>query len=133
MGNWGDETDPEVQELKEYQARFTVNFKKIYVDVDEIEKKTLTVDDKHPKDSLIMLWLGTMVGFAVLFGLSYQVLFIITIPFMAFYLMALFRIFKAWKTFHYSAATFWLMTVGGLILAAFVGIGARFLIIKYLF
>lgn len=132
MGNWGDETDPEVQELKEYQARFTVNFKKIYVDVDEIVQKTLTVTDKHPKDSLIMLWAGTMVGFAVLFGLSYQVLFIITIPFMAFYFMALMRIFKAWKTFHYNAATFWLMTVGGLIAAAGVGVGARFLILHYL-
>ena len=133
MGNWGDETDPEVQELKEYQARFTVNFKKSYVDVDEIVQKTLTVDEKHPKDSLIMLWLGTMVGFAVLFGLSYQVLFIITIPFMAFYFMALFRIFKAWKTFHYNTVAFWLMTIGGLIAAAAIGIGLRFLIIKFVF
>ncbi len=132
MGNWGDETDSEVKELKEYKTRFTVNFKKIYDDVDEIVQRTLTVDDKHPKDSLVTLWLGIMVAFVVLFGISYQVLFIITIPFMAFYIMALFRIFKAWKTFHYKAATFWLMTLGGLILAAAVGIGARFLILKYL-
>jgi len=133
MGNWGDETDPEVQELKEYQGRFTVNFKKIYMDVDEIVQKTLTVDDKHPKDSLLKLWAGTMVGFAVLFGLSYQVLFIITVPFMAFYFIALLRILKAWKTFHYSGVTFWLMTIGALIVAAAVGIGGRFLILKYLF
>ena len=132
MGNWGDETDPEVQELKEYQGRFTVNFKKIYMDVDEIVQKTLTVTDKHPKDSLLKLWAGTMVGFAVLFGLSYQVLFIITVPFMAFYFMALVRIFKAWKTFRYKGVTFLLMTVVGLILAAAVGVGARWLILNYI-
>ena len=132
MGNWGDETDPEVQELKEYEGRFTVNFKKIYMDVDEIVQKTLTVNDNHPKDSLLKLWAGTMIGFAVLFGLSYQVLFIITVPFMAFYFIALFRIFKAWKTFRYKAHTFWLMTVGGLILAAAAGLGARFLVLNYI-
>ena len=133
MGNWGDETDPEVQGLKEYEGRFTVNFKKIYMDVDEIVQKTLTIDDKHPKDSLIKLWAGTMVGFLVLFALSYQVLFIITVPFMAFYFIALLRIYKAWKTFRYNGATFWLMTIGGLILAAAIGLGGRTLILHYFF
>ena len=43
------------------------------------QRRALTIDDKHPKDSLLKLWAGTMVGFLVLFALSYQVLFIITV------------------------------------------------------
>lgn len=132
MGNWGDETDPEVQGLKEYEGRFTVNFKKIYMDVDEIVQKTLNIDDKHPKDSLIKLWAGTMIAFWVLFALSYQVLFIITIPFMAFYFIALLRIFKAWKTFRYKASSFWIITILGLIVAAAAGIGTQMLVTKFI-
>ena len=54
MANW--DNDFEAQQLKEYEGRFTVNFKKIYMDVDEINEKTLEVNDKHPKDSLMKLW-----------------------------------------------------------------------------
>ena len=41
MGNWGDESDFEAKSMQEYQGRFTINFKKIFVDVDEISEKTL--------------------------------------------------------------------------------------------
>lgn len=112
MGNWGDDTDLEVQALKEHEGRFTINFKKIYYDVDEISEKTLEVTDKHPKDSLMKLWAGTMVGMFIFFLLSYQVLALVTLPFLAFYLMGLFRIFKCWKSFKYNGVQFWLMSIG---------------------
>ena len=106
MSNWGDDTDFEVKHLKEYNGRFTINFKKIYMDVDEINEKTLEVNEKHPKDSLIKLWAGTMVGIFIFLLLSYQVFALVMVPFLIFYVIALFRIFKCWKGFKYKAAPF---------------------------
>ena len=114
MGNWGDDTDFEVKALKDHEGRFTVNFKKIYTDVDEISEKTLEVTDKHPKDSLLKLWAGTMVGIFIFFMLTYQILAVVTLPFIAFYIIGLFRIFKCWKSFKYNAVQFWLMSIGAM-------------------
>ena len=111
MSNWGDDTDFEVKQLKDYKARFTINFKKIYMDVDEINEKTLEVNEKHPKDSLIKLWAGTMVGIFIFLLLSYQVFALVMVPFLVFYIIALFRIFKCWKGFKYKAAPFWLISI----------------------
>ena len=115
MGNWGDENDYEAKAKKDYEGRFTVNFKKIFMDVDEINEKTLEVNDKHPKDSLLKLWAGTMVGMFIFMLFSYQFLTFVMIPFMAFYLIALVRVYKCWKSFKYNPVTFWLMSIGALI------------------
>ena len=121
MGNWGEELDYEAKSIKEYQGRFTMNFKKIYMDVDEISEKTLEVTDKHPKDSLLKLWAGTMAGMFIFFLFAYQVFALVTIPFIAFYMIALFRIFKCWKSFNYNTVSFWAMSIaamGGLFAVA---------------
>ncbi len=115
MGNWGDENDYEAKAIKDYEGRFTVNFKKIFMDVDEINEKTLEVNDKHPKDSLLKLWAGTMVGMFIFLLFSYQFLAFVMIPFMAFYIIALVRVYKCWKSFKYNPVTFWLMSIGALI------------------
>ena len=115
MGNWGDDTDYEAKAIKDFQGRFTVNFKKIFMDVDDISEKTLEVTDKHPKDSLMKLWAGTMVGMFAFMLLSYQFFTLVMIPFMAFYLIALVRVYKCWKSFKYSSAQFWLMSIGALV------------------
>lgn len=122
MGNWGDDTDPEVQALKEYDARFTINFKKLYIDVDELVETTMEINEKHPKDSLLKLWAGAMTGMFILFCLSYHVLIIATVVFMAFYLIAIFRIGKAWKGFNYKPWKYWLMTLGALIASGAVAV-----------
>lgn len=114
MGNWGDEWDPEVKDRKDPKGRITVNFKKITSDVDEILAATSVVDDKHPKDELMKEWLGTMMGFFILFMVSYKYIFFVAIPFMVFYAIALFRIAGAWKVFKYKRLPFWLMTIGTL-------------------
>ena len=114
MANWGEDADYEAKAIKDYEGRFTVNFKKIFVDVDEISEKTLEVTDKHPKDSLLKLWAGTMVGFFVFFLFSYQILALVTIPFMAFYLIALIRVYKCWKSFKYNGTQFWGMSIATL-------------------
>lgn len=106
MGNWGDNLDYEAQGIKDHQGRFTMNFKKIFMDVDEITEKTLEVTDKHPKDSLLKLWAGTMLGMFVFFLLAYQVFAFVMIPFIAFYIIALVRVYKCWKSFRYSSAQF---------------------------
>ncbi len=111
MGNWGDDVDYEAKAIKDHEGRFTVNFKKIYMDVDEISERTLEVTDKHPKDSLLKLWAGTMLGFFAFFMLSYQILALVTLPFIAFYLIALVRIAKCWKSFNYNTVSFWCMSV----------------------
>lgn len=111
MGNWGDDTDFEAKAIKDHEGRFTVNFKKIFYDVDEISEKTLEVTDKHPKDSLLKLWAGTMVGLFIFFLIAYQILALVAVPFVAFYLIALFRIAKCWKSFKYSSMQFWGMSI----------------------
>lgn len=133
MGNWGDDTDPEVKALKEYNGRFTVNFKKIYMDVDAVIEQTLEVNEKHPKDSLLKLFFGTMTGFFVLFALSYQIVFLVTVPFMAFYLVALFRIGKAWKTFNYSSAQFIIMSIISLVAVFALGMLLQHVFVTYIF
>ncbi|MBP3295014.1 MAG: hypothetical protein J6M27_00425 [Lachnospiraceae bacterium] len=110
------DNDYEAQQLKEYEGRFTLNFKKIYMDVDEINEKTLEINEKHPKDSLMNLWAGTMCGMFIFFLLSYQVLALATIPFLIFYFVALVRIGKCWKSFKYSAAQFWGMSAAGVVI-----------------
>ena len=130
MGNWGDNLDYEAMAIKDHEGRFTVNFKKIYMDVDEISQRTLEVTDKHPKDSLLKLWAGAMVGIFVFFVLSYQILFLVTIPFLAFYMIALFRIGGCWKSFKYSAAKFWSMTIFTIIALFAVSRVVQFLIEK---
>ncbi len=32
MGRWGEDVDYEAMELKDHQGRFTMNFKKIFMD-----------------------------------------------------------------------------------------------------
>ena len=115
MGNWGDDTDPEVAALKEFKVKFTINFKKIYTYVGELSETVLEVNEKHPRDSLMVLWAGTMVGFFIFFLFSYQITYLVTLPFMIFYFIAITRIFSAWKSFNYKAAPYWLMTVAALI------------------
>ena len=112
MARWGEDVDYEAQQMKDFEGRFTINFKKIFNDVDEISQRTMEITDKHPKDSLMKAWAGTMVGMFILFLLAYQVFIVITIPFFVFYIIALLRIAKCWKSFRYSPVRFWVMTVG---------------------
>ena len=130
MGNWGDETDPEVAELKEYKVRYTVNFKKIFVDVGEMSEHVLEVNDKHPKDDLMKLWAGAMTAYFVFFLLSYKILLIITLPFIVFYFIALVRIGSAWKSFRYKASHYWLMTIFSLIGVLAVALFAQHFALK---
>ena len=115
MGNWGDDSDFEVKALKDFEFNFTFNFKKIYMYVDEVSERTLEVNEKHPKDSLMKLWAGTMLGFFIFMLLSYKLLALVMIPFFAFYILALVRIYKCWKGFKYNGLQYWAMSLVTLI------------------
>lgn len=130
MGNWGDDTDYEVQALKDYECHFTFNFKKIYINVDEVSERTLEVTDKHPKDSLMKLWAGTIVGFFIFMLFSYKLLALAMLPFFAFYVLALVRVYKCWKGFKYNGVQYWLMSIGALIAAFALSRVVQFLFLK---
>ena len=130
MGNWGDDVDYEAMSIKDHKGRFTINFKKIFMDVDEIALKTLEITDKHPKDSLLKLWAGTMTGMFIFFLFSFQILYLVTTPCVAFYLIALFRIAGCWKSFGYSAVKFWGMSVCTIACMFALSRGALFLVDK---
>lgn len=115
MGNWGDDVDYEAKGIKDYEGRFTMNFKKIYMDVDEISERTLEVTQDHPRDSLDKLWFGAMAGIFIFMLFSYQILALVTLPFICFYLVAVVRIGKCWKSFKYSPAKYWIRTVVSLV------------------
>ena len=114
MGSWNNLTDYEAERIEDYRGRFTLNFKKIYMDVGEISEKTLEVTDRHPKDALLKLWAGTMAGMFIFFCFSYRFFALFMVPFHAFYLIALVRVFRCWKSFRYSALQFWGMSVAAL-------------------
>lgn len=111
MGNWGDDYDPEVINKKEPKGRVTLNFKKISADIDEIIEGTATVDEKHPREDILKEWLGVMISFYVIFLVAYKIFAFFTVPFIAFYLIALYKVFKAWKFFKYRMLPLTLGTV----------------------
>lgn len=114
MGNWGDDWDPEVVNKEEPKGRYTLNFKKITADMDNIIAETSVVDNKHPKMDLLMEWAGALTGCFILFLCSYKVFVFVTLPFFAFYMIALYRIGSAWRQFKYNAVIYWLMTIPAL-------------------
>ncbi len=130
MGNWERMTDYEAEKMEEFQGRFTINFKKIYFDIDEISERTMEINEKHPKDSLMLSWAGCMCGMFILFLLAYKVFALITIPFFFFYIMALVKMGKCWKSFKYSGAAFVLMTIAATILLFAAAILLRTLFLK---
>lgn len=128
MGNWGEEVDYEAQDLKEYKGRFTINFKKINMDLIEINERTLEINDKHPKDALLLAWAGNMVGMLIFMLLAYKVFIFVALPILAFYVFVLFKIASTWKRFHYNLVQYWLMTVGALLVCAGLTVAAHYLI-----
>ncbi|MCR4586155.1 MAG: hypothetical protein K5686_10585 [Lachnospiraceae bacterium] len=132
MGNWERMTDFEAEKMEEFKGRFTINFRKIYFDIDEISERTMEINEKHPKDTLMLSWAGCMTGLFIVFLFVYQAFALITIPFIAFYLMALIKMGKCWKSFNYKLSSFFLMSLGGIILAFAAAYGVRYLFLTFI-
>ena len=132
MGNWEKMTDYEAEKMEEFKGRFTINFRKIYFDIDEISERTMEINEKHPKDSLMLEWAGCMTGLFIVFLFVYEAFALITIPFIAFYIMALVKMGKCWKSFNYKTSVFVLMTVATAAVAFGAAYGIRFLFLKFI-
>lgn len=111
MGNWGDDWDPEVINRQEPKGRFTVNFKKITTDIDNIVDATMDTGGRQVRLELLKEWAGAMTACFVLFLCSYKVFVCVTFPFFIFYFIAILRIGGAWKHFKLNTVLFWLMTI----------------------
>ena len=111
MGDWGEKLDYRAKNLREYKTRFTINFFKIFFDVDRISESLLTVTDKHPKDCFTKLWAGNMVGMLLVFILSFRFLALEMFLVFAFYVMSLIRIYMGWRKYGYSRLQFWVMSI----------------------
>ena len=111
MSAWGDDIDEELQKKEEIKVGFVANFKTMIYLLERIEDETTESDDKHPKKELRRIWFGLMFVFLILFALTYNVLALITVFFFMVYGYVLFRLFKVWKRFKYSKASFLLITI----------------------
>lgn len=115
MSGWGDEIDVEAQKLEEFKPRFTINFKKIAEWTRLVDESTLEVTKDHPRDSLMILWAGSITGISIFFILCYSIFSFIALPFLLLYAYALYRIGKCWKNYNYGILKYWIMTVLALV------------------
>lgn len=114
--SWGDEIDEELMQDTDIKVGFMINFKKIYLVIDQIIQETREANDKHPRDSFRKIWGGVMFMIFILAALSYNVLIIATLPFMLFYFYNLIQLSKAYKAFNYSRTKYWLTTIAALVI-----------------
>ena len=123
-----DSYDYEASEAKRRKDfKFTINFKKIYNMNQELMMDNSIMEEEYPKNILLKMILGTWIGIALFLSFSYRVLLIATVPLLFFYIFAYVSIYKVWKEYHYKKATFWLITLLGI-----VGAGAVTALVQYL-
>lgn len=123
--SWGDEIDDELKQEKRVKVGFVWNFLSAGTLLRMIEEQTREVPDEYPKRELIKIWASALVVFFLLISVSYSVLLVATLPFVAMYLYLLIQTARVWKQFHYSVATYWLMTVLALAVVVAGGMGLR--------
>lgn len=126
-----DKYDDELSQKKErYTFRFTVNFKKIYMMNTVLFEDNRDWDDTYPRNIFITMLEGIWVGMTVLFAFSQNVLLIVTLPFIFFYGLALFRTYKTWKEYKYPTGQFWLYNLLGLVVSLTLGILFQVFVLK---
>lgn len=126
-----DEYDLELAQKKErYNFRFTVNFKKMYVMNNTLREDNSERDDKYPKNIFITMLMGIWLAMTVLFCFSKNFLWIVTLPFMVFYIIALVGTFKNWKEYKYKLAPLILCNIGCFLLAAAIGVLFQMFVLK---
>lgn len=125
--SWGDEVDEELQQKKEYKAKLPLSFKSMTNILNYIEETQREWDDKTPRDSFRRIWAGNMIMMLVFFCATYNVVALVSIPFMGFYFYVLIKLSKAYKHFGYKRGIYWFTTIVTLILL----IGVAFVFQKY--
>lgn len=124
-----DSYDYEASETKRRKDfKFTINFKKIYNMNQELMMDNSIMEEDYPKNILLKMILGTWIGIVLFLSFSYRVLLIATVPLLFFYIFAYVSIYKVWKEYHYKKATFWLITLLGIVGAGVVAALVQYLI-----
>ena len=85
MGRWGDDVDEELQQDTDIKPRFMISFKSMINALNNISESMREYDEKHPKDNFHMIWLGTMTMMFLFLCFTFNILCIVTIPFICFY------------------------------------------------
>lgn len=116
--SWGDEVDEELQQKKEYKAKFPLSFKSQTNIINYIIETQREWDNKTPRDSFRRIWAGNMTMMFLFFCATYNVVILATLPFMGFYFAVLVKLSRAYKNFGYKRGIYWLTTIVSLILLA---------------
>lgn len=126
-----DDYDYELAQKKErYSFRFTVNFKKMYMMNNTLREDNGERDEEYPKNIFVTMLLGIWLAMTVLFCFSKNFLWIVTLPFMVFYIIALVGVFKNWKEYKYKMWQIVLMTIGGFLISATIGVLFQMFVLK---
>lgn len=126
-----DDYDYELaQEKERYSFRFTVNFKKMYMMNNTLREDNGERDEEYPKNIFVTMLLGIWLAMTVLFCFSKNFLWIVTLPFMVFYIIALVGVFKNWKEYKYKMWQIVLMTIGGFLISATIGVLFQMFVLK---
>ena len=126
-----DKYDDELLQKKErYKFNFTVNFKKMYVMNNTLREDNGERDENYPKDIFITMYAGIWLAMTVLFCFSKNFLWIVTLPFMVFYVIALVGTFKNWKEYKYKVWQFVLMNIGAFLVSATLGVLFQMFVLK---
>ncbi|MCQ2497099.1 MAG: hypothetical protein MJ131_10975 [Lachnospiraceae bacterium] len=111
MSNWGDDRDYELEKEERLSCGILLSFKSQLQALNKISDEIRTSDENYPKDCLDNIWLGVMIMLSVFILLTYNIVAIATIPFLAFYGSSLIKLAKTYKEYHYSMTAFWLKTI----------------------
>ncbi len=126
-----DKYDDELLQKKErYKFNFTVNFKKMYVMNNTLREDNGERDENYPKEIFLTMYAGIWLAMTVLFCFSKNFLWIVTLPFMVFYVIALVGTFKNWKEYKYKVWQFVLMNIGAFLVSATLGVLFQMFVLK---
>ncbi|MCQ2494868.1 MAG: hypothetical protein MJ104_09720 [Lachnospiraceae bacterium] len=126
-----DDYDYELSQKKErYKFKFTVNFKKMYVMNNTLREDNGERDEEYPKNIFMTMLMGIWLAMTVLFCFSKSFLWIVTLPFMVFYIIALVGTFNNWREYKYKKAQFFLINIGCFLLAATIGVLFQIFVLK---
>lgn len=112
-----------------FHIGFIVSFKSMTLLLNRMEDEIGEFDDQYPRKELLKIWSSIMVVMFVLFLLSYNILFVATLPFIFFYGLALKQLFRAWKRFKYQMGFLRIITLATLVVEIAAALGLQVLIL----
>lgn len=116
-----DDYDDQIKQQERIKIGYKFNFKSMYMLIGRIIEEKGEYDEHYPKDGLYRLWGCSMAVLFILFVFSHSLFMVATVPFMFFYGMVIFQVFKALKVFEYKRVPLAIATPIVLIVEAVAG------------